>query len=103
MGNYPEYVKPVTMNHQKSIPEVFEINIPILDTPTWVQPNSILSQIKIIKNSNFLIILIIIINSNNNKIITKKGKINITYRLFGLQSEIILVLQCFWPQCYSES
>ena len=103
MGNYPEYVKSVTMNHQKSIREVFEINIPILDTPTCVQPNSILSQIKIIKNSNFLIILIIIINSNINKIITKKGKINITYRLSGLQSEIILVLQCFWPQCYSES
>ena len=51
MGNYPEYVKPVTQNHQKSIQEVFEINIPILDTPTWVQPNSILTQIKLNKES----------------------------------------------------
>ena len=51
MGNYPEYVKPVTQNHQKSIQEVFEINISILDTPTWVQANPILSQIKLNKES----------------------------------------------------
>ena len=50
MADFQEYVNQVTRNHQNSKQAVFNINIPILDTPISVHPNSILSQIKITEN-----------------------------------------------------
>ena len=53
MIHYKEHLNLVTWNHQNLIQAVFNINIPILDKPDWVRPNSILSQIKTSKKYNF--------------------------------------------------
>ena len=61
------HVNLVTQNYGDSIQAVFNINILILDIPTWLHPSSILSQIKTIKkcNSSFFYR-----TTNKDKIIT---------------------------------